>query len=73
MFSYLCTICRSVICIAHVVKFVLRSATLPFEIRATAPLYFNDYAAGNFSRGIFHLYAALPPCYDVPVLKASSI
>ena len=42
---------------------------LPFEIRATAPLYFNDYAAGNFSRSIFHLYAALPPCYDVPVLK----
>ena len=51
----------------------LRSTMLPSEIRATAPLYFNDYAAGNFSRGIFHLYAALPPCYDVPVLKASSI
>ena len=46
---------------------------LPFEIRATAPLYFNDYAARNFSRGSFHLYADLPPCYDVPVLKASSI
>ena len=46
---------------------------LPFEIRATAPSYFNDYAAGNFSRGIFHLYAVLSPCYDVPVLKASSI
>ena len=46
---------------------------LPFEIKATALSYFNDYAAGNFSRGIFHLYAALPPCYDVPVLKASSI
>lgn len=46
---------------------------LPFEIRAIAPLYFNDYAAGILSRGIFHLYAALPPCYDVPVLKASSI
>ena len=46
---------------------------LPFEIRGIAPSYFNDYAAGNFSRGIFHLYAALPPCYDVPVLKASSI
>jgi hypothetical protein len=46
---------------------------LPSEIRATAPLYFNDYAAGNFSRGSFHLYAALPLCYDVPVLKASSI
>lgn len=59
--------------IAHVVKFVLRSTMLPSEIRATAPVYFNDYAAGNFSRGIFHLYAALPPCYDVPVLKASSI
>ena len=42
---------------------------LPSEIRATTPLYFNDYAAGNFSRGIFHLYAALPPCYDMPVLK----
>ena len=39
---------------------------LPSEIRATAPLYFNDYAAGILSRGIFHLYAALPPCYDVP-------
>ena len=73
MFSYLCTICRSVICAAHVVKLVLRSTMLPSEIRATAPVYFNDYAAGNFSRGIFHLYAALPPCYDVPVLKASSI
>ena len=46
---------------------------LPFEIRVIAPSYFNDYAAGNFSRAIFHLYAALPPCYDVPVLKASSI
>lgn len=30
-------------------------------------------AAGNFSRGIFHLYATLPLCYDVPVLKALSI
>lgn len=46
---------------------------LPLEIRVIAPLYFNDYAARSFSRGIFHLYAALPPCYDVPVLKASSI
>ena len=46
---------------------------LPFEIRAIAPSYFNDYAARNFSRGIFHLYAVLSPCYDVPVLKASSI
>lgn len=46
---------------------------LPLESRATAPLYFNDYAAGILSRGIFHLYAALPLCYDVPVLKASSI
>ena len=34
----LCTICRSVICIAHVVKFVLRSTMLPFEIRVTAPI-----------------------------------
>lgn len=51
----------------------LRSTMLPSEIRVIAPSYFNDYAAGNFSRGIFHLYAALPPCYDVPVLKASSI
>ena len=59
--------------IAHVVKFVLRSATLPFEIRAIAPSCFNDYAARSFSRGSFHLYAALPLCYDVPVLKASSI
>ena len=48
MFSYLCTICRSVICIAHVVKFVLRSITLPFEIRAIAPSCFNDYAARIF-------------------------
>ena len=32
--------------IAHVVKFVLR-IILPFEIRAIAPLYFNDYTAGN--------------------------
>ena len=46
---------------------------LPSEIRVIAPLYFNDYAAGNFSHSSFHLYAALPPCYDVPVLKASSI
>lgn len=46
---------------------------LPSEIRVIAPSYFNDYAAGNFSRGSFHLYAALPLCYDVPVLKASSI
>ncbi len=46
---------------------------LPSEIRAIVPACFNDYAAGNFSRGIFHLYAALPPCYDVPVLKASRI
>ena len=46
---------------------------LSSEIRVIVPLHFNDYAAGNFSRGSFHLYAALPPCYDVPVLKASSI
>ena len=46
---------------------------LPFESRVIVPLYFNDYAAGNFSRSIFHLYAALPSCYDVPALKASSI
>ena len=46
---------------------------LPSEIRAIVPACFNDYASGNFSRGIFHLYAALPPCYDVPVLKASRI
>ena len=58
--------------IAHVVKFVLR-IILPFEIRAIAPSCFNDYAARSFSRGSFHLYAALPLCYDVPVLKASSI
>ena len=59
--------------IAHVVKFVLRSITLPFEIRATAPSYFNDYAARNFSRGIFHLYISLSPYYTERVLKASSI
>lgn len=58
---------------AHVVKFVLRSIMLSFKIRAIAPSYFNDHAARSFSRGSFHLYAALPPCYDVPVLKASSI
>ena len=46
---------------------------LPSEIRATAPVYFNDYAAGNFSRGIFHLYISLPPYYTERVLKASSI
>lgn len=46
---------------------------IPFEIRATAPLYFNDYAAGNFSRGIFHLYISLSPYYTERVLKASSI
>ena len=76
MFSYLCTAPTgfpNTLRIAHVVKFVLRSITLPFEIRAIAPSCFNDYAAGIFSRGIFHLYAALPLCCDVPVLKASSI
>ena len=46
---------------------------LSFEIRDIVPSCFNDYAARIFSRGIFHLYAALPLCYDVPVLKASSI
>ena len=46
---------------------------LPSEIRATAPSYFNDYAAGNFSRGIFHLYISLSPYYTERVLKASSI
>lgn len=46
---------------------------LPFEIRATAPLYFNDYAARIFSHGSFHLYAALPPYYTEHVLKASRI
>lgn len=30
-------------------------------------------AAGNFSRGIFHLYISLPPYYTERVLKASSI
>ena len=59
--------------IAHVVKFVLRSTMLPFEIRVTAPSYFNDYAARNFSRSIFHLYISLPPYYTERVLKASSI
>ena len=46
---------------------------LPFEIRTIVPLYFNDYAAGNFSRGSFHLYISLPPYYTERVLKASSI
>ena len=30
-------------------------------------------AAGNFSHGSFHLYAALSPYYTERVLKASSI
>ena len=34
--------------IAHVVKFVLRSIMLSFEIRAIAPSYFNGYAARIF-------------------------
>ena len=34
--------------IAHVVKFVLKSTMLQFEIRAIASSYFNDHAAGNF-------------------------
>ena len=52
----------------------MRSATLPFEIRTIAPsYYFNDYAARNFSRGIFHLYTSLPPYYTERVLKTSSI
>ena len=40
----LCIFCRSIICIAHVVKFALRGIMLPFEIRAIVPSYFNDYA-----------------------------
>ena len=51
----------------------LRSVTLPFEIRAIAPSYFNDYAVRSFSRGSFHLYISLPPYYTERVLKASSI
>ena len=46
---------------------------LPFESRVIVPLHFNDYAARNFSRGIFHLYISLPPYYTERVLKASSI
>lgn len=46
---------------------------LPSEIRATTPLYFNDYAAGNFSRSIFHLYISLSPYYTEHALKASRI
>lgn len=45
--------------IAHVVKFVLRSTMLPFEIRATAPLYFNDYAARRFLAAVS---TCTPPC-----------
>lgn len=45
--------------IAHVVKFVLRSTMLPSEIRATAPVYFNDYAAGNF---LAAFSTCTPPC-----------
>ena len=46
---------------------------LPFEIRALHPRISMTMLREDCSRGIFHLYAALPPCYDVPVLKASSI
>ena len=45
---------------------------LPFEIRALLPRVLVTMLR-EVSHGIFHLYAALPPCYDVPVLKASSI
>ena len=46
---------------------------LPFEIRALPPCISTTMLREDFSRGSFHLYAALPLCYDVPVLKASSI
>ena len=46
---------------------------LPFEIRALHPCISMTMLREDFSRGSFHLYAALPLCYDVPVLKASSI
>ena len=45
---------------------------LPFEIRALRPRALMTMLR-EVSRGSFHLYAALPLCYDVPVLKASSI
>ncbi len=45
---------------------------LPFEIRALRPRI-SMTMLREVSRGIFHLYAAPPSCYDVPVLKASSI
>ena len=46
---------------------------LPFEIRALHPRISMTMVREDFSRGSFHLYAALPPCYDVPVLKALGI
>ena len=69
----LCTICRSVICIAHVVKIVLEEHHAPVWDQGHCSLVFQWLCCEKFSRGSFHLYAALPPCYDVPVLKASSI
>lgn len=59
--------------IAHVVMFVLEERHAlchnyePLRPRVLMTMLRED------SRGIFHLYTALPPCYDVPVLKASSI
>ena len=58
--------------IAHVVKFVLR-IILPFEIRAIAPLYFNDYAARRFLAAVS---TCTPICRCAMMclyLKASSI
>ena len=59
--------------IAHVVKFVLRSIMLPFVIMGHYAHLFKRLCCEKFSCGSFHLYAAPPLCYDVPVLKALSI
>ena len=46
---------------------------LPFVIMGHYAHLCKRLCCEKISRGIFHLYAALPPCYDAPVLKASSI
>ena len=62
------------ICTAHVVKFVLEERyALVRNYGPLRPRISMTMVREDFSRGSFHLYAALPLCYDVPVLKASSI
>lgn len=58
--------------IAHVVKFVLESIMLPFEIRALRPRVLMAMLRG-LSHGIFHLYISLSPYYTEHALKASRI